>query len=169
MVVNVFKLWMAKSLLLSYSCIWIYKDGISSIQVIGAVEKYFSQSWVHTHTHTMDIGISALTQDRSWLCSSTVKGGGEQDDRMRGMEKSRGLNPYSQSSQHVTVPTAGPPVCFGSGHRAFWEVREQRSVCLKKLPRGLSVHFQHSTTKRFSQVSVCRKKQWSTLFILHIK
>ncbi len=74
---------------------------------------------------------------------------------MRGMELSRGLNPYSQSSQHVTVPTAGPSLCFGSGHRAFRKVKEQRSACLKKLPRGLSVHFQHSTTKGLSQVNEC--------------
>lgn len=86
---------------------------------------------------------------------------------MRGMEESRGLNPYSQSSQHVTVPTAGPPLCFGSGHRAFKKVKEQRSACLKKLPRGLSLHFQHSITKGILQVNVCvdseRKRERSNM------
>ncbi|CAM4726708.1 unnamed protein product [Leuciscus chuanchicus] len=50
---------------------------------------------------------------------------------MRGMEKSRGLNPYSQSSQHVTVPTAGPPLCFGSDRGLLLdrELRADVSIC----------------------------------------
>jgi len=140
MVVNVFKVSMLPRVSSCYSCIWLYKDR------------------THTHTHYGHWDLSPDTGQELTLFfnSKGRRGAGWQDEGDGEVQRSQS---YSLSSQHVTVSTAGPPLCFGAGHRAFWEVREQRSACLKKLPGGLSVPFQHSTTERFSQVNECVEKE----------